>query len=224
MCSTFKWVLSAAALAQCDAGDWLLDEQMPFGEVDLLEHSPVVEAHLAERQLTIEQLCEAMVKVSDNSAANLVLHRLGGPLAFTEIVRRWGDAVTRLDRNEPLLNIHDSPQDERDTTSPRAMVHLCQRVLCGDVLLQPSREKLLGWMRASETGLARLRAGLPTHWSVGDKTGTGMRGGVNDVAIAIPPGRKPILIACYMSGSTAPLEELSAVHAEVGRIVARTLG
>jgi beta-lactamase class A len=62
------------------------------------------------------------------------------------------------------------------------------------------------WLKDSATGLARLRAGLPRDWVAGDKTGTGVNGAANDVAIAWPPGRAPILIASYLSDSDASPE------------------
>jgi beta-lactamase class A len=75
-------------------------------------------------------------------------------------------------------------------------------------------------MAACTTGRDRLRAGLPVDWAVGDKTGSGARGTVNDVAILRPPHRAPVLIAVYYTGSTAPLDARNAVLAEVGRIAA----
>jgi beta-lactamase class A len=168
--------------------------------------------------MTIGALAEASVTVSDNTAANLLLARIGGPQGLTEFARSCGDSVTRLDRNEPTLNTND-PGDPRDTTSPRAMVGLMGRVLCEDVLPEPSRELLVSWMRASETGKERLRAGFPSDWEAGDKTGTGGRNSVNDVAIAWPPGRAPILVAVYTSASGAEMSALQAAHAEVGRLV-----
>lgn len=81
----------------------------------------------------------------------------------------------------------------------------------------------MGWLRACKTGLNRLRAGLPQDWIVGDKTGSGGHSAVNDVAIAWPPGRAPILVAAYMSDGEAGLEALCAAHADVGRLVAREL-
>jgi beta-lactamase class A len=89
-----------------------------------------------------------------------------------------------------------------------------------NALTPGSRELLLSWMRQCTTGLGRLRAGLPAGWIVGDKTGTGRRGAVNDLAIAWPPGRPPILIAAYLSDSTASTETLSAAHARIGALVA----
>jgi beta-lactamase class A len=72
-------------------------------------------------------------------------------------------------------------------------------------------------MVACKTGGQRLRAGLPTDWVVGDKTGSGARGTVNDVAVLWPPHRAPIVVTAYFTGST--VEDRNAVLAEVGRIV-----
>jgi len=220
LASTFKWVLAAAVLERADRGELALAERVPFGPADLLEHAPTTRAHVQEGALSVEALAEAAVVVSDNTAANLLLQKTGGPAGFTSFVRTLGDDVTRLDRMEPALNSNESG-DARDTTSPRAMVHLMRRLLTGDTLRASSRERLLSWLVASETGKNRLRAGLPSDWKAGDKTGTGKRGATGDVAIAWPPGRGPMLIACYSSESSAELPRLEAVHAEVARRVVR---
>jgi beta-lactamase class A len=222
MCSTFKWVLAAAILARVDRNDLSLGEGVSYGPTDLLEHAPVTREHLAEGSMTIGALAKAAVTVSDNTAANLLLTIIGGPAGLTDFVRSLGDRVTRLDRDEPTLNSND-PGDTRDTTSPRVMVGLMRRILCGNALSVAGRERLLGWLRACETGKDRLRAGLPRTWVVGDKTGSCARSTVNDVAIAVPPGRAPILIAAYMSEGPSGLKVLQAAHADVGRLVAREL-
>jgi beta-lactamase class A len=223
MCSTFKWTLAAAVLARVDRAELSLDERVPYAAGDLLDHAPTTRAHVAEGAMTVDALARCAVTVSDNTAANLLLAKIGGPAGFTRFVRAHGDDVTRLDRDEPSLNSND-PGDPRDTTSPRAMVGLLQRLLLGDALSPPSRARLLGWMRACETGKERLRAGLPADWSVGDKTGSGRRNTINDVAIAVPPGRAPILVAAYMSEGPSGDRILPAAHADVGRLVARELG
>ncbi len=220
MCSTFKWLLAAAILSRADRAELSLDDRVSYSRADLLEYAPVTRRYMAEGSMSVASLAEATVTVSDNTAANLLLPRVGGPSGLTEFARSLGDSVTRLDRNEPALNSND-PADPRDTTSPRAMVTLMQRLLCGDALSSSSRDRLLGWLRACETGRDRLRAGLPQNWLVGDKTGTGQRGAVNDVAIAVPPGGAPILIAVYLSEGNPALA--AATHTEVGRLVASKL-
>lgn len=219
MCSTFKWALAAAVLARVDRGALALEQPVSYGERDLLSYAPVTRAHLAEGHLTLEELAGASVSVSDNTAANLLLAHIGGPEGLTRFLRSIGDDVTRLDRNEPTLN-SNLPGDVRDTTTPRAMATALRAVLTGDVLSPAGRERLTRWLVECQTGLSRLRAGLPTDWKCGDKTGTGERGSCNDVAIAWPPTGAPWLIAAYLSDSSASTSELNAALADVGRLVA----
>jgi beta-lactamase class A len=84
----------------------------------------------------------------------------------------------------------------------------------------PGEDHLLAYMRDCTTGPQRLRAGIPAGWLVGDKTGNGANGAANDLAFAVPPGRRPILIACYQSGGNADTPARDAVHAAVARAVA----
>jgi beta-lactamase class A len=219
MCSTFKWVLAAATLAAVDGGTLSLTQDVVFGEKDLLEYAPTARANLAVGRLSVEALASAIIVNSDNTAANLLLPLVGGPAGLTAFARKHGDSITRFDRDEPTLNTN-LPGDPRDTTTPRAMASLMKTILTRDgALTRESRERLLGWLVACETGRERLRAGLPAGWLVGDKTGTGEREAVNDVAIVTPPGRAPIIITAFSSESGRKPAELNPTHAEIARAV-----
>ena len=161
---------------------------------------------------------------SDNTAANLLLPAIGGPAGLTAFLRRIGDPVTRLDRNEPAMS-EARPGDPRDTTSPDAIVATWRTLLFGNVLGETSKARLRQWLNANTTGDARLRAGLPKSWQVGDKTGTGNNNSVNDIAIALPdqPGSSPILIASFLNGGTAPTDVLNRLHADLARSIAASL-
>jgi beta-lactamase class A len=221
MCSTFKLLLAAAILAKADTGKIDLEHRVRFGPQDMLPHAPVTSAWLEAGAMNVRQLCAAAVEASDNPAANLLLALIGGPTGLTEFLRGIGDPVTRLDRTELALNTNIAG-DPRDTTTPHAMVETVQRLLTGSVLATPSRDLLIRWLVNSSTGLQRVRAGLPQDWKVGDKTGTGTNGAVNDVAIAWPPGRAPLIAAVYMSESKLPTKELEQAHAQIGRLVAQS--
>lgn len=224
MCSTFKWVLAAFVLSQVEQDEMSLDERLSYGPGDLLEYAPVAQKYVDRGWLTVNALCSAIVTLSDNTAANLLLHRLGGPSQLTAFLRQCGDNVTRLDRNEPDLNTN-LPGDERDTTTPRAMAGTMNRILLGDEILSAdSRARLTGWLKESSTGLERLRAGLPGDWIAGDKTGTGVNGAANDIAIAWPSNRQPILIAAYLSESNASPGALNTAHADIARAVTARFG
>jgi beta-lactamase class A len=222
MASTFKLPLAGFVLDLVEGGHLSLDEELPFGPGDPLDNSPTVTANLARGRLPVRQLCAGIVEVSDNSAANILLRRTGGPEALTRFIRACGDPVTRLDRFEMELN-SNLPGDPRDTTSPAAMAGLVRKLVLGDVLAEENRNRLSLWLKKSVPGPDRLKAGFPVPpWLVGHKTGTGANGAVNDVAIAWRSGKPPIVIACYQSGGTAPAQVRFAAHAAVGRLVAET--
>lgn len=224
MASTFKLPLAGAVLAMADRGELSLEDKLAFGPGDPLPNSPAVERYRGEGGLSIIRLCSAIVELSDNSAANMLLRRIGGPEALTRFIRACGDPVTRLDRFEMELN-SNLPGDPRDTTSPAAMAGLARTLAVGDRLSRESRNHLTGWLTKSVPGLDRLKAGFPVPpWLVGHKTGTGANGAVNDVAVAWRSGRLPVVVACYQSGGDADATVRAAAHAAVGRLVAETFG
>jgi beta-lactamase class A len=222
MCSTFKLMLAAAILSRVDAGSLRLGAAVPFRRSDLVANSPVTAAHASAGALPLSIMLKAVIEVSDNTAANQLLELIGGPTGYTAYLRGIGDAITRLDRVEVALN-SNLPGDVRDTTSPRSMLEDMQRVLVGDLLSESSRGQLVRWMRDCQTGHDRLRARLPAGWEAGDKTGTGSNGASNDLAILLPPRQAAILVACYLTGSSASMEVLNAAHARIGALVASAL-
>jgi len=217
MCSTFKLLAAAAVLKRADEGKEDLARVVPLPKKDFLGHSPATEKH-AGSGMTVKDLCAAAVMQSDNTAANLLLASLGGPSGVTAFARSLGDEMTRLDRIEMDLN-EALPGDPRDTTTPENMLADLQKLVLGGALSASSRTQLTEWLIQCETGDARLRAGLPKGWKVGDKTGTGPRGTSNDVAIAWPPGRGAVLISVYLTGSTADDDHRNATIASVGAAV-----
>ena len=220
MASTFKLPLVASLLWQVDHGAFPLTQILPFNKSDLLANSPILQKAIEQgvTELTVRDLCGATVAYSDNAAANVLLKAMGGPQAFTKFMRSIGDETTRLDRLEPDLN-SNLAGDERDTTTPYAMVDSMLKIFTQDVLALPSRALLIDWMTTSKLGLDRVRKGLPKGWQSGDKTGTGPNGAVNDIVVTWPPERRPILIAVYMSGSALGTEQLVSAHAEIGQVV-----
>ncbi len=222
MCSTIKAPLSAAILRRVDQGRERLDRRVTFGPEVLMGNSPTVEKHVQDG-LTIGQLCEATITLSDNAAANLLFEALGGasggPAALTRFLRAIGDQTTRSDRLEPELNV-GAPDDPRDTTTPSATVATWKTLLLDDALSPASRQQFRDWLVANKTGFRRLRAGLPPGWRVGDKTGNNGKDITNDVAIAWPPGRKPILLAVFHDRG-GDEDARNAVHAEVARAVVK---
>lgn len=232
MCSTFKWLLAACVLFRVDAGMESLDHQVTFGAADLLDNAPVTRAALVaaggvRATLTVRELGAAIMSVSDNAAANLLLARVGGPAGLTAWLRAQGDPVTRLDRVEPALNAVPRG-DPRDTTTAEASVGNLHRFLYGDVLRPASRAQLLDWLLSCRTGRGRFPAGLPAGWRIGHRTGTRTidagdppteRAAAGDVGVLLPPRGGPILLAAFAAGWSCPLPQAEAWFAEIAENV-----
>jgi beta-lactamase class A len=222
LCSTFKFLAAAFVLHRVERGQEHLNRRVPIEQKDILSYAPVTSKHVGEQGMTIAELCEAAITLSDNTAANLLLASFGGPPALTAFLRSTGDGITRLDRIEPTLN-EAIPGDPRDTTSPIAMLENLNRFLLGNTLNPVSRRRLTNWMVACQTGKTKLRSGVPRDWKEGDKTGSGENGTSNDIAIFWPPHRAPILVTAYLTGSKLSDSEQNAIIADVGRALADSL-
>jgi len=222
MCSTFKMLAAATVLKRVEDRKERLNRRIRFQAGEIVVNSAVTKDRTGGDGMTLAELCEAAMIVSDNTAGNLILEALGGPQAITAYARALGDPVTRLDRDEPDLN-EALPGDPRDTTSPAAMLQNLQHLVLGEALSAPSRDQLIKWLVGNKTGDKRLRAGLPKDWRVGDKTGAGDRGTTNDVGVVWPAGRGPVLVSVYLTGTEAGRERQNATIAAVGRAIAAAL-
>ncbi|PJG50447.1 class A beta-lactamase [Bradyrhizobium forestalis] len=222
MCSTFKASLAACVLARVDRGEEQLAATIAYDKADLLDYTPVAKQNLAAGKMSVGEMCKAIVELSDNTCANLLLARIGGPAALTAFWRSLGDTTSRLDHNEPELN-RSPPGNPQDTTTPAAMANNLRRLVLGEALSAQSRVQLTDWMVNCKTGANRLRGGLPASWKIGDKTGNNGKDASGDIAVAWPKPDTPILIAAYTQGGTPTAEQIAAAFARIGRIVADRL-
>jgi beta-lactamase class A len=218
MCSSFKASLAGCVLANVDRGRTRLDELIAYGPGDLLEYAPVAKLNLEKGAMSVSDMCEAAVELSDNTCANALLAHIGGPPALTAFWRSIGDQVTRLDHNEPELN-YPPPGDSHDTTTPAAMAYTLRKLLLEQTLSPESRERLTGWMVGCKTGNNRLRAGLPKDWRIGDKTGNNGKDAFGDIAVAWSTRGEPMLICAYTRGGRPTSGQVDAVYAEIGRFL-----
>ena len=215
--STFKALLAAAVLQRSEFDPQWLQQVVHYRAEDLLSYAPITQPHLA-RGMSREALAIASVQHSDNTAANLLLEALGGLSEFNRFVAALGDQKFRLDRQEPDLN-SALPGDDRDTTTPAAMAKTLSRLTLGNGLAAPQQARFNAWLKGNTTGDAAIRAGVPTGWLVGDKTGGGGYGTTNDIAVLWPTQGAPMVLALYFTQSTPDAKPQQAVLAEATRLV-----
>ena len=218
MCSTFKASLAACVLASADRGRIRLDELLSYGPDDLMQYAPVARQNLKKGAMSVADMCAAAVELSDNTCANVLLARVGGPSVLTAFWRSIGDSISRLDHNEPELN-RSPPGDPHDSTSPAAMAGNLRSFILGKVLSSGSRQRLTGWMLGSKTGNNRLRAGLPKDWRIGDKTGNNGKDAFGDIAVTWSTRAEPVLICAYTQGGSPTASQVETVFTGIGRLV-----
>ena len=225
--SSFKLSLAAMVLALGERGTIDPGEVLHWTEADMMWVSTVTRANIATG-LSMRELARATLVTSDNTAANVLLRRLGGPEALTAFWRSIGDQISRLDRYEPDLNV--VPRGTTlDSTTPMAMGNTVARLVTGKVLSAENTATLRGWMTQVRTGMDRIRAAFPDNWVAGDKTGTGIGDDVHtyvDIAFGAPANRLPLIVTAYFEPANLvePMDPVSVnVLADVGRLAVRSI-
>ncbi|MDB5929546.1 MAG: putative beta-lactamase [Polaromonas sp.] len=222
LCSTFKVLAAAGVLAKSAQSPGLLQRRIAYQPGDLVSYSPITSRHVGQG-MTVAELCAAGLQYSDNTAGNLMIGMLGGPEGVSAYARSMGDTAFRLDRWETALN-SALPGDPRDTTTPVAMGRSLHRLVLGNALPAPEREQLRQWLLGNTTGSARIKAGIPADWRIGDKTGGGDYGTANDIAVLWPPGRAPVVVAIYTTQRSQEVAARNDVLASAARTVVGWLG
>ncbi|WIW71268.1 class A beta-lactamase [Anaerosinus gibii] len=214
-CSTSKVLMVGAVLRQESLEG--IKKTVSYTQKDVLSYAPITSKYV-ETGMTLEELCVAALRVSDNTAANLLLAHIGGTEGFKMSLRQIGDMVTEPARNEPMLN-EAVPEDLRDTSTPHQLAVDFQSYILGDILTSEKKMMLISWMAGNKNTDTLIRAGTPTDWLVADKSGTGGYGTRNDVAIITPPGRKPIILAILTTHNDKELKADDQLVADIAKIV-----
>nr|WP_231854084.1 class A beta-lactamase [Gluconacetobacter diazotrophicus] len=223
MCSTVKASLAACVLSRVDRGRDRLEDIIPYSASDIQDwYAPVAKANLARGAMSVGDMCQAAVEQSDNTCANILLARIGGPSALTAFWRGIGDRETRLDDPEPYLN-RTPPGGVRNTTTPASMATIMRSLVLGRVLSDASRAIFTRWLVGCRTGDDRLRAGLPPHWVIGDKTGNNGRDAAGDIAVVWPERDVPIILCVYTRGGSPTQQQFRTAFAGIARVVGTRL-
>lgn len=115
--------------------------------------------------------------------------------------------------------------DPMDGATPAAIARSLARLKRGELLSPQSTRYLLNVMQSTETGRARLKAGVPAGWKLAHKTGTGQdlrnrTAGFNDVGIMIAPDGTSYAVAVMIADTTAPVPTRQKLIQQVASTVA----
>jgi beta-lactamase class A CARB-1, PSE family len=218
--STFKTLACAKLLQDAERQRLKLTDSVTVQQSDLVTYSPVIEKQVGQ-SVTLNAACAAAMHTSDNTAANIVIHAVGGPEGITRFMRELGDPVTRLDRLEPELN-QGLAGDERDTTTPNAIARSLKSLLFGSALSPASQQQLQRWMAQNQVTGNLLRSVLPAGWSIADRSGAGGFGARSITAVVWPhtaTASSPLILSIYIAQTDATMDERNQAIVTLGQAI-----
>ncbi len=137
-----------------------LERRLFWSEDDLVPHSPITEMFVGDG-MTVRQLLDAALTVSDNTATNVLFELVGGPGAVEDRLAVLGDTVIAGDRVEPDLNDWQ-PGERRDTSTPRALADVVRDLVLGGARGGPR----WSWLQGRRPGGRGGRTGRSGPWRV----------------------------------------------------------
>ncbi len=161
--STIKLPILIAFFQDLDAGKVSLDESLVMRADLVTGGSGDMQDEPIGTRYTALQTIRKMIIISDNTATNMIIDRLGGIEALNERFRSWGlqDTVIR----NWLADLQGT-----NTTSSQDMVRLLALVVNDQLLSTQSKEQALDILRHT-TIRTLLPAGLGPGADIADKTG-----------------------------------------------------
>ncbi|HEX6177163.1 MAG TPA: serine hydrolase, partial [Thermoanaerobaculia bacterium] len=153
MGSVNKFPIAVAFLRDVDARRLSLSDEITIQPSEFApNHSPIrVRAKGQPVTLTLREVLEATVRNSDNTAADALLRLAGGAAAVTRTLTSAGVTGIDISRSKQQLGADlDRPDgaeklvtDERDTTTPAAMLALLERFYARQLGLSAESHELL---------------------------------------------------------------------------------
>ena len=256
MASTYKVPIAVQLLHRVDHGELALDSMIVLEPHDLSPGSGTISRLLDDPGvvLSVRNLLELMLLISDNSATDLMLELAGGPAEVNKRMAAINVEGLHIDRSTlkliaDYIGIRDLParedysqdmirekykalseaereqaeagfdNDSRDTSTPKAMANLLEKIWQKQILTEESSELLMDIMRRCETGEHRLKGILPPGTVVAHKTGT-IGGTANDVGvIELPDDAGHVVTVVFVKESSLPVADRERAIAHVARAV-----
>nr|WP_250123024.1 serine hydrolase [Chroococcidiopsis sp. CCMEE 29] len=185
--SMIKVPILVAFFQDVDAGKIRLDEKLTLKKELIGGGSGDMQYKSPGTQFTALETATKMITISDNTATNLLIERLGGAAALNQRFQKWGLTVTEIRNLLPDLS-------GTNTTSPEDLGHLMALVNQGDLVSLKSRDRLLDIMRRTVTATL-LPRGLGEGATIAHKTGD-IGSLVGDVGLVdMPSGKRYIAVA-----------------------------
>lgn len=223
MQSVFKFHIGLAMLSEIDKGRFSLDQKIDIRKKDLLPGlwSPIRDKYPEGTVLTIKEILEYTISLSDNAGCDILLRLLGGPQKIEDYFTKNNFNDISIKINEEVMQNNWDLQFQNWTT-PKAANRVLQSFYynTNQLLSKESHDFIWKVMRETSTGRNQLKGQLPEGTTVAHKTGwsgtnktTGITAAVNDIGIIFLPDGNYFFISVFITDSkedTATNEKIIA--------------
>lgn len=179
--STIKVPILIAFFQDVDAGKIRLDEKLTMRKELVAPEAGDMQYLPVGAQFSALETATKMITISDNTATNMLIDRLGGIQAVNQRFKSWGLSATQITNMLPDLK-------GTNTTSPKELASLMVRVSQGELVSLRSRDRLLDIMRRTINN-SQLPQGLGEGATIAHKTGD-ISSVIGDVGLVDMPNGK----------------------------------
>jgi beta-lactamase class A len=188
--SSIKLPILVELFRQAEEGDLDLDQTVSLSEEDITPGSGVLQDLTPGRvTMTLRDVATLMVTVSDNSATNIIIDRVGME-NVNGTMARLGLSQTKLQRK--MMDLEAVVADRENLSTPNEQAGLLRMLYEGEILNDTSRDEIFRILSIPKPG--HIRRLLPSDVPIAHKTG-GVPGVVVDVGIVFLPERPFIVSA-----------------------------
>lgn len=161
--STIKLPILIALFQDVDAAKVLLTEKLTIDQQSIAGGSGDLQTRKPGTQVSVLVAATKMMTISDNTATNLLIDRLGGKSALNQRFRNWGLNVTTI--NQPLPDLAGT-----NTTTAKELARSILAVQRGKIVSDSSRAQILNMMSNTARN-TMLPKGLRSGAKIAHKTG-----------------------------------------------------
>lgn len=228
MQSVFKFPIALAILSEIDEGRFSLDQKIEIKKSELLPGlwSPIREKYPDGVTLTIAEIIEYTVALSDNVGCDVLLKLLGKPQKVETYLLKNGFNDISIKINEETMQSNWDLQFQNWTTPLEA-----NRILQvfyenkDNQLSQKSYDFVWETMKTTQTGKNKLKGQLPEGTIVAHKTGwsgqnksTGITAASNDIGIVFLPDGSYFVISVFITTSKEDEETNEKIIADITKV------
>ncbi|WP_395373915.1 class A beta-lactamase, subclass A2 [Marinicella sp. W31] len=227
MQSVFKFPIALVVLSEVDKGNLSLEKKININKSELLPGlwSPIRDKYPQGGTLTLAEIIEYTVALSDNVGCDVLIRLLGGPQVIEHYFARHGFKDFEVKINEETMQNNWDLQFLNWTTPEEA-----NRILAvfyenkNGLLSDESHDFIWNIMKDTKTGKNRLRGQLPKETIVAHKTGwsgkhkeTGITAAVNNIGIVFLPNGSYFSISVFITESKENFETNEKIISDISK-------